>query len=128
LGPGGNCHHKVIILGIRIPNEFSHGCALGLDFIGHALAEIQNQAHRDWPIFGRKVRDLLPHTILVDREILFLEVGDRMVHHVGDRDRYLNQIDVDSQWLPVIFKPRFTIDANTIGLGCGGVFDRRTAL
>jgi hypothetical protein len=69
----------------------------GVFWNGWALAEVEEQSHRDGNIFGRKIADSLLHLIFVKGEVLLFQASDRPVHQIGDHDWHKNQVHIQPQ-------------------------------
>src|SRR5215470_12452900 len=72
----------------------SCGFAVFVDLVGHAAAEVENDADRDGNVFGREGDDFLLDVIFKHAEVVRVEAGNQAIVRIGDGDVDKREVDV----------------------------------
>lgn len=97
LGMVGQADYKIIVLWIGILEEFTDRRALGINLIGHAVADIENQADGNGFVLRCEVTDLLWRIVFGNSEVLFLQIHHRAIHLVSHGGRHHHEVDINFQ-------------------------------
>ncbi len=105
---------KPFIVWIKSLEELN-GRFLGVaEFVGHAAAEVENDADRHGDVFRRQIHDLLLDVVFEDAKAIAFQRCDRPV--VGVSDRYVDErqiyicMDTQPNLLARRVMPRITED------------------
>src|SRR5258708_22119680 len=88
------------------------------DFIGHAAAEIEDDADGNGDVFGRKGNYFLLGVVFKDAEIIRLESGDQAIVRIGYGDVDQSDVDIGVQHFAGLDFQRRSVEADVV-LGIG---------
>ena len=83
--------------------EKLQSCFLGLtDFVGHAAAEIEDDANGNGDVFGREILDLLLDVVFEDTEVIGIKARNGAIIRIGDGNVDKRQVPIDMEGLALL--------------------------
>ena len=93
----GEGDDEVVVLWICVSEEFVGCLADRVDLIGHAAAQIDQDADRERHVLSIEVLDCLFVLTFENLKIGLRKIDHRMILHVGDRHRNQNHFDIHAE-------------------------------
>src|ERR1700756_4187550 len=96
-------NREILVVRVGVVEKFNNRCTLGINFVAHALADVEEYGDRERRFLPRKVSNFLSFVFFEEEEVLLIQGGNRTVsgisHGYGDQHHVHINVQRSAMWI-----------------------------